>query len=121
VRELTADSNPNPLATISQMEQAMHFSLREHVLAQLQGEITSEVNDLADPPPAWAAILRLGQQFCGLLTPIRPPQSPSPVTEVYLRVPKSFPARPAPVINNFSPVFSPGSRGQASQAGVRLQ
>lgn len=55
IRQLS-DSNPNALASLAQMEQALGFSLQQDVLAQLSGEITIELDNIA-PKPAWRAIL----------------------------------------------------------------
>jgi len=58
IRSLGA-SNPNALGTLPQMEQALHFSLRDDVLSQLEGEITVAADDLTATPPQWKAILRV--------------------------------------------------------------
>jgi len=58
IRKLSS-SNPNALGTLPQMEQALHFSLRDDVLSQLEGEITVAVDDLNATPPQWKAVLRV--------------------------------------------------------------
>ena len=59
VKALTADSKSSPLAALPQMEQAMHISLRDDVLSQLQGEIAVELKNVDEPPPAWKVIFRV--------------------------------------------------------------
>jgi hypothetical protein len=58
IKDLSA-SNPKAFGTLPQMEQAMHISLRDDLLSQLQGEITVAVDDLAATPPRWKVILRV--------------------------------------------------------------
>lgn len=52
-------SNPQAFGALPQMEQAMHFSLRDDVLSHLDGEITLAIDDLSAPQPQWRAILRV--------------------------------------------------------------
>src|ERR1700733_995886 len=56
---LAATSNPNAFAALPAMEQAMHMSLRDDLLSQLQGEITFAVTDFSAPQPEWRAVLRV--------------------------------------------------------------
>ena len=58
IRSLSS-STPDALGALPQMEQALHFSLRDDVLSQLEGEITVAVDDLTATPPQWKAILRV--------------------------------------------------------------
>lgn len=55
IRQMSA-SNPNALASVTRMEQAMGISLQNDVLAQLSGELTIELNSIA-PQPAWKVVL----------------------------------------------------------------
>ncbi|MGH9642048.1 MAG: hypothetical protein ACRD3Q_06440 [Terriglobales bacterium] len=59
VKALSTDSNPGPLATLPQMEQAMHVNLRDDILRQLQGEITVTIDDLSATQAQWKAIFRI--------------------------------------------------------------
>ena len=59
IQQFGAGSNPNALATIPQMEQAMHINLKDDLLSQLQGEITFALTDFKAPQPEWKAILRV--------------------------------------------------------------
>lgn len=59
IRDLATASNPNAFATLPQMEQMMQVSLRDDLLAQLQGELTIEVEDLREQQPVWNVILRV--------------------------------------------------------------
>jgi type IV pilus assembly protein PilA len=59
VKELTAGSKSSPFAALPQMEQAMHISLRDDVLHQLEGEVAIELRNVEEPPPAWKVILRV--------------------------------------------------------------
>jgi hypothetical protein len=56
---LATASNPTAFAALPAMEQAMHMSLRDDLLSQLQGEITFAVTDFSAPQPEWRAILRV--------------------------------------------------------------
>ena len=60
VKELSAASDPNPLATLPQAEQAMQINLRDDLLSHFQGETTIEVRDIVEPQPAWNVMLRVG-------------------------------------------------------------
>jgi hypothetical protein len=59
IRAFSADSNPNPFATLPAMEKAMHVNLRDDLLSQLQGEITFALTDFTPGHPEWKAILRI--------------------------------------------------------------
>jgi hypothetical protein len=59
VKEFASNSNPNPFATLPNMEQALHISLKDDLLSQLQGEITLELHNLDEQGPAWDLILRV--------------------------------------------------------------
>jgi hypothetical protein len=59
VKELASYSNPNAFATLPNMEQALHISLKDDLLSQLQGEITLELHNLDEHGPTWDLILRV--------------------------------------------------------------
>lgn len=59
VKEFASYSTPNALATLPNMEQALHVSLKDDLLSQLQGEITLELHNLDDQGPTWDLILRV--------------------------------------------------------------
>ncbi len=58
IQDISSSSNPNALASVTQMERAMHISLRDDLLSLLPGEITVEAEGLAEPKPDWKIILR---------------------------------------------------------------
>jgi type II secretory pathway pseudopilin PulG len=59
VKDLAAASNPNALASLAQMEQGLKLSLKDDLLGRLGGEITFELDSLAQPDPVWKAILKV--------------------------------------------------------------
>ena len=59
IKDLSSDSNPNPLASVTQMEQAMKISLKDDLLSLLPGEITVEAEGLAESKAEWKIILRV--------------------------------------------------------------
>lgn len=59
LKEFTSATNPNAFAGLSQMEQAMKFSLRDDVLRSLSGEITLELDKVQPPDVVWKAILKI--------------------------------------------------------------
>jgi type II secretory pathway pseudopilin PulG len=59
VKDLATSSNPNALANIAQMEQALKLSLKDDLLGHLGGEITYEVDSFAQSSSVWKAILRV--------------------------------------------------------------
>ncbi len=58
LRGLTTVSNPNAFAAVDQMNEALKLSLRDDVLAHLDGEITLEMDGLIPPNPVWRVILK---------------------------------------------------------------
>jgi hypothetical protein len=58
IQDISSSSNPNALASATQMERAMHINLRDDLLSLLPGEITVEAEGLAEPKPDWKIILR---------------------------------------------------------------
>ena len=58
IKDISSDSNPNALANVTRMEQAMHINLRDDLLSLLPGEITLEAEGFAEPKPEWKIILR---------------------------------------------------------------
>lgn len=58
LRDLSAHQNPNPLASLAQMEQAMNLSLQNDVLSHFDGELTLTLDNV-QPEPAWTAIARV--------------------------------------------------------------
>ena len=59
VKEFARSSDPNAFATLPGMEQALHISLKDDLLSQLQGEITLELHTLNEQGPTWDLILRV--------------------------------------------------------------
>jgi type II secretory pathway pseudopilin PulG len=59
IKDISSYSNPNAFANVTQMEQAMHISLRDDFLTLLQGEVTVEVDDFGESKPKWKMILRV--------------------------------------------------------------
>jgi type II secretory pathway pseudopilin PulG len=59
IKDLSADSNPNAFASETQMEKAMHISLKDDLLSLLPGEITVEADAIAEPKAEWKVILRV--------------------------------------------------------------
>lgn len=59
MKTLAGPNQPGPFAALPQLEQAMHISVRDDILAQLTGEITVEVDSLVAKKPAAKAILRV--------------------------------------------------------------
>ncbi len=59
VRELATESNPNAWASIDQMQQAMNLNLKRDLLSHFGGEITLELDTIAQPNPDWKAILQV--------------------------------------------------------------
>jgi hypothetical protein len=58
IKDISSYSNPNTLANVTHMEQAMHISLKDDLLSLLPGEITVEAEGFAEPKPDWKIILR---------------------------------------------------------------
>lgn len=58
LKDISSYSNPNALASVTQMERTMHISLRDDLLSLLPGEITVEAHGFAEPKPEWKIILR---------------------------------------------------------------
>jgi len=59
IQQLARISDPNAFASLPQMEQAMHVSLREDLLNPLQGEITLAIRDFDPKQPVWNLVLRI--------------------------------------------------------------
>jgi type II secretory pathway pseudopilin PulG len=60
IKDISSSSNPNALANLTHMEQAMHISVRDDLLSLLPGEITVEAEGFSEPKPDWKIILRTG-------------------------------------------------------------
>lgn len=58
LRALTTVSNPNAFAAVDQMNEVLKLSLRDDVLAHLDGEITLEMDGFVPPNPVWKVILK---------------------------------------------------------------
>jgi hypothetical protein len=52
-------SNANPLAKLSQWEQALDVSLKDDLLRYLDGEITFELDSGTPPAPVWKGLFRI--------------------------------------------------------------
>jgi hypothetical protein len=59
LKEFATASNPNAFAGLEQMERATKLSLKEHLLRQLGGEVTLELDKIQPPEVAWRAILKV--------------------------------------------------------------
>jgi hypothetical protein len=59
IKEIDSSSNPNALSSVAQMERAMHFGLRDDLLALLPGEITVAVGSPSASNAEWETILRV--------------------------------------------------------------
>lgn len=59
VKDLSTASNPNAMAALPQMEQALKVSLRDDLLGQLSGEFTLELEKASPSTPEWRAIFRV--------------------------------------------------------------
>jgi type II secretory pathway pseudopilin PulG len=59
VKDLSTASNSNAMAALTPMEQALKLSFRDDLLSRLGGEITFELDSLAQPDPVWKAILKV--------------------------------------------------------------
>jgi hypothetical protein len=59
VKDLSTAANPNSLASLAQMEQAMNMSLKDDVLSHFDGEITLELDSFEPPDPVWKAVLKV--------------------------------------------------------------
>lgn len=60
LREVIGSGGPNALAGLAQTERGLGISLQDDLFAQLTGEITLELDNIAGPkPPSWKAIVQL--------------------------------------------------------------
>jgi type IV pilus assembly protein PilA len=59
IKEIASSSNPNALSNVAQMERAMHFSLRDDLLALLPGEVTVAVDSPGESKAEWETVLRI--------------------------------------------------------------
>ena len=59
VQGLASASNPNVLASLNQIQQGLGLKLKDDLLDQLGGEITTEVDDVSEGQPSWRAILQV--------------------------------------------------------------
>ncbi len=59
IKDLATASNPNAMAALPQMEQALHMSLRDDLLSQLAGEFTVELESASPSTPQWRTIFRI--------------------------------------------------------------
>jgi hypothetical protein len=59
IQSLARISDPNAFATLPQMEEAMHLSVRDDLLNPLQGEITLALRDFDPKQPVWNVFLRV--------------------------------------------------------------
>jgi hypothetical protein len=57
IKDMSSDSNPNALASATQMEKATHISFKDDLLSLLPGEITVEAGGFAEPKPEWKIVL----------------------------------------------------------------
>ena len=98
VKDLSSASNPASLAMLAPMEQSLQISLKDDLLSHLAGEITVELDSVAEPAPVWKAVLRVNDPnhvqavFAKLLAtaPVAAQQSAEDgVTYHSLRIPSS--------------------------------
>jgi hypothetical protein len=59
IQQLASISNPKAFASVPQMEQALHLSLKDDLLRQLKGEITIELVTIVEKQPEWNLIFRV--------------------------------------------------------------
>lgn len=59
IQYLASASNPQAFAMVTPMEQAMHISLKDDLLALFPGEVAFELQRFLEPKPEWKAILRV--------------------------------------------------------------
>jgi len=59
IQQLVTATNPNALASVIQLEQALNLSLKEDLFGHLGGEITLELDNVTPPAPVWKALLRV--------------------------------------------------------------
>ena len=59
IQRLATATNPNALASVIQLEQALNLSLKEDLFDHLGGEITLELDNVTPPAPVWKALLRV--------------------------------------------------------------
>src|SRR5216683_2133674 len=98
VKDLSSASHPASLAMLAPMEQSLQVSLKDDLLSHLAGEITVELDSVAEPAPVWKAVLRVNDPnhvqavFAKLLAtaPVAAQQSAEDgVTYHSLRIPSS--------------------------------
>lgn len=70
IADMATASNPNALASLAQMEQGLHLSLRNDLLGRLGGEITLELDAISPQDPVWKVLLK-AKDPRGLLSTIR--------------------------------------------------
>jgi type IV pilus assembly protein PilA len=59
VQNLATAANSNAFAQLDQMQQGLGLNLKDDLLSQLSGEITLEVDDIAQTGPAWRLMLQV--------------------------------------------------------------
>lgn len=59
IQALSTSTNPNAMASLNQMQQAMNLNLKNDLLRYFDGEVTLELDSVTPPNPAWKAILRV--------------------------------------------------------------
>jgi type II secretory pathway pseudopilin PulG len=128
IKELSSYSNPNGLASVTQMEKALHLRLKDDLLGLLPGEITVEAHGFNEPKPEWKIILRtsdadhLQQTLAKILatTPLRAVQFEEDGTTYHSLV---IPSTPDPVQIVYA--FADGyliaaSSHETAAAGIQL-
>ena len=58
IKDLASASNPNALASMTQMEEGLRLRVRDDLFARLAGEMTLEIDSFAPPDPAWKMLLK---------------------------------------------------------------
>ncbi|HYA95500.1 MAG TPA: hypothetical protein VEC95_04435, partial [Terriglobales bacterium] len=59
IQQLATAANPNALASVIQLEQALNLSLKEDLFDHLGGEITLELDSVTPPAPVWKTLVRV--------------------------------------------------------------
>jgi type II secretory pathway pseudopilin PulG len=128
IKDLSSYSNPNGLASVTQMEKALHLSLKDDLLGLLPGEITVEAHGFNEPKPEWKIILRtsdadhLQQTLAKILatTPLRAAQfEEDGITYHSLLIPST--PEPVQLVYAFTDGYLiAASSHEAAAAGIQL-
>jgi hypothetical protein len=128
IKDLSSYSNPNALASVAQMEQAMHINLRSDLLSLLPGEISVEANGVAEIKVEWKIILRVSDadhlertlEKMLATTPFRPMQfEEKGITYHSVTIPSA--QKPVQIVYTFADGYLiAASSHEAAAEGIRL-